>query len=159
MFCFASKGPHQFRCECCSLCESRCLLLALRYVSPVPRPAPGFDIPAVHSAPAPSSRLGRLPGLQLDMKPSFLPTNSWSSSLITRRHSDSLRCQLGCISLSAVRLMLEMLVPCLLQLWPGTVFNGAITGGPVGKPAALFCCALSAIFIFFMVNKSLRDFI
>lgn len=64
--------------------------------------------------PAPSCRLGCLPELHLDMNPSFLPTNSWSSSLITKRHSDSLCCQLGCICLCAAQLMFQMIMPCFI---------------------------------------------
>lgn len=48
------------------------------------------------------------------MNPSFLPTNSWSSSLITKRHSDSLCCQLGCIWLCAAQLMFQMIMPCFI---------------------------------------------
>lgn len=73
--------------------------------------------------PAPSSRLGCLPGQHLDMNPSFLSANHRSFSLIMSRHSDSLCGQLGCISLGAVHLMFKMFMPCLSCRQPGTVFN------------------------------------
>lgn len=73
--------------------------------------------------PAPSSRLGCLPGQHLDMNPRFLSANHRSFSLITSRRSDSLRGQLGCISLGAVHLMFKMFMPCLSCRWPGPVFN------------------------------------